>query len=84
MKDVVGIDIGVGSIKIVSVSKIGEQLFLDVLGETKNPAPGWIKDGIKSKSYTQVANAIKMLMSELKIRPKQAVTCLPEDEVISD
>ena len=46
MKDVVGIDIGVGSIKIVSVSKIGEQFFLDTLGETKNPAPGWIKDGI--------------------------------------
>jgi hypothetical protein len=41
-------------IKIVSVSKIENSCF-GVLGETKYPAPGWIKDGIKSKSYTQVS-----------------------------
>lgn len=82
MNDVIGIDIGVGSIKMVSISKDTSGLVLDVIGEAKTPRVPWTKDD-KGNGLTEVANTIKKMISDLKIRSKQVVTSLPEDEVVS-
>ncbi|HOZ80940.1 MAG TPA: type IV pilus assembly protein PilM [Candidatus Woesebacteria bacterium] len=83
MSNLIGVDIGVGSIKIVSVSKMATGYSLEAIGETKNPKSDWVKEGSKGKGMQEVANAIKSLLSDLKIKPKQVVVSLPEDEVVS-
>ena len=83
MNDVIGVDVGAGSIKVVSVRKDGKKFFLESLGETRTPKVDWIKEGGKGKAVARVAQALKSLLSDLKVKQKQAVTCLPEDEVVS-
>jgi type IV pilus assembly protein PilM len=83
MKESYGIDIGMGSIKLVGIEDENGSLRLKTLGETKNPVVDWVKGGIKSKSIETVAGAIKMLLSDMRIKPPQIVASLPEDEVIS-
>ncbi len=82
MSDILGIDIGVGSIKLVSFSKSADKVVLDHLGESKSPRVDWLKDKA-DKEKGEVATAIKNLMNDLKIKAKKVVTCLPEDEVVS-
>ena len=82
MNDFFGIDIGVGSIKIVAMTKNGDQLSLSAIGETPNKGIGWLKDNNK-KSIEAVASSIKILMSDMKLKLKMATTSLPEDEVVS-
>lgn len=82
MNDFFGIDIGVGSIKVVAMNKVGEQLTLTAIGETPNKGSDWLKDTGK-KSMEAVAASIKMLLSDLKLRVRTAATSLPEDEVVS-
>lgn len=43
----------------------------------------WTKLDKTGKALNEVANAIKILITDLKIKPTQAVTSLPEDEVVS-
>lgn len=84
MSDISGIDIGVGSIKLVSVSKDGgDKLVLDAIGETKSPRVDWLKAEKNDKAVLEMATAIKLLLSDLKIKSKKVVTSLPEDEVVS-
>ena len=80
MSDVLGIDIGVGSIKVVSLSKQGDKIVLDSLGESKSPRVDWSKS---DKDKEETATAIKNLLNDLKIKSKKVVTSLPEDEVVS-
>ena len=72
-----------GSIKLVSLSKGTTSLVLDAIGETKTPLVNWTKPDKTGKPMVEVANAIKILLSDLKIKPAQAVVSLPEDEVVS-
>lgn len=81
MSDIVGLDIGVGSIKVVSISKNGEELNLDALGEIKTPRVDWTKGD--NQALSEIANSTKMLLSESKLHAKQAIVSLPEDEVVS-
>jgi type IV pilus assembly protein PilM len=87
MSNIVGIDIGVGTIKVVSVSKNSSGNFvLDAIGEIKNPRPDWrnaIESEKNDKALQDVSNAIRNLLSDLRLKAKQAVVCLPEDEIIS-
>ncbi len=80
MSNVIGIDIGVGSTKVVSLAKVDKGIVLDVVGETKTPNSVWTQGD--PKKMAEVAGAIKLLMADLKIRAKQAVVSLPEDEVV--
>ncbi len=81
MSNVIGIDIGVGSIKIISLSKGEKGTVLDVIGEAKTPNSEWIKgDG---KKMAELVGVIKTLMADLKLKAKQAVVSLPEEEVVS-
>jgi type IV pilus assembly protein PilM len=83
MSDFLGLDIGVGSIKIVSVSKGANGLVLEALGETKTPRVDWTKDEKTNKEIQEVAAAMKLLLNDMKIKSKQVVTSLPEDEIVS-
>lgn len=83
MSDILGIDIGVGSIKIVSVSKENEKVILESIGESKSPRVDWLKTEKGEKAMAEVAGALKMLLSDAKIRAKKVITSLPEDEVVS-
>ncbi|MDD4937690.1 MAG: type IV pilus assembly protein PilM [Candidatus Shapirobacteria bacterium] len=83
MSDVVGIDIGRNTIKLVSLSKNGEILLLDSLGEAKVPMIEIKTDEDKGKFLGESEKIIRDLMDDLKIKPKQVVASLQEDEVIS-
>lgn len=84
MSDILGIDIGANSIKVISLTKEGKNIVLDVVGETKNSKTNWMKDPEKNvKEINEVAAQIKALLNDLKIKAKKAVVCLPEDQVIS-
>jgi type IV pilus assembly protein PilM len=82
MNQICGIDIGVGSIKVVSLDRDNDKVSLVSIGEIKNPAPDWLK-GDGKNGIEDVARAIKSLWSDLKVGHRQAVTSLPEDEVVS-
>lgn len=83
MSNILGIDVGIGSIKIASISKTDDKLILDAIGEIKTPKVDWIKGVDKGKAVEEVSRAIRTLLVDLKVKSKQAVVCLPEEEVIS-
>lgn len=76
-----GIDIGVGSTKVVVLDKSDKGVELEAIGETKTPNGVWMKGD--QKKMAEVAGAIKLLLADLKIHHKQAVVSLPEDQVVS-
>ncbi len=83
MSDFFGIDVGVGTTKIVALSKDANGgIILDAIGETKSPRVEWTKES-KGKQANQVADSIKGLIADLRIKQKQVVATLPEDEVVS-
>jgi len=83
MSEIIGVDVGIGSIKVLSLKKDGEKVFLESIGETRTPQVDWLKGDNKGKSIARVAVALKSLLSDLKIHPKKVVSCLPEDQVVS-
>jgi type IV pilus assembly protein PilM len=84
MSEILGIDIGVGSIKLVSVSKgNGDKLVLEAIGESKTPRVDWLKAEKSDKAISEMSSALKLLLNDLKIKTKKVVTSLPEDEVVS-
>lgn len=83
MSDIVGIDLGLGSIKIVALNKVQDSLVLQSIGEVKTPQIDWIKAEANKKMIDEVAVALKSLLKDLKITNRQAVTALPENEIVS-
>lgn len=83
MNNLLGVDVGKGSIKIVSLLKEEKGVVLEAIGEARTPIADWTKGEHKNKSMEEVAAAIKALMMDMKLKSKTAVTSLPEDEVIS-
>lgn len=83
MSNKIGVDVGMNTIKIVEIDKVGEKLVLQVIGETRTPQVDWLKGEKKNKVMGQLVEAIKSLSSDLKLKNRQAVTCLPEDEIVS-
>ncbi len=83
MSGILGIDIGHGSIKLVLVGKDANGVIsLESIGETKSPAIDE-KNINDSKYFNELANALKSLLGDLKIKNKQVVASLSENEVIS-
>jgi len=79
---ILGIDIGQSTIKAVSLNKVeGKGLVLESLGEVKLPRTDWQKG--ESKALDEVASALKSLLVDLKIKAKEVVACMSEDEVVS-
>lgn len=83
MNRTVGVDVGMNTIKIVEIDKVGEKLVLQVVGETRTPKVDWLKGENRSKVMGQLVEAVKRLASDLKLKNRQAITCLPEDEIVS-
>jgi type IV pilus assembly protein PilM len=79
---ILGIDIGQSTIKAVLLNKVeGKGLILEAIGETKLPRNDW-QNG-DNKALEEVANAIKALLVDSKIKAKEAVVCMSEDQVVS-
>ena len=66
MSDVVGIDLGLKSIKVVALNGTREALVLAAVGEIKTPSVEWMKAEANKKSIEEVANAVKSLIKDLK------------------
>lgn len=77
-----GLDIGHSKIKLVFLEKKGEEMVIvKQVGEVATPASNWRLAG--DKGLEAVANSIKMMISDLKLKTKECVLSLPEDEVVS-
>lgn len=83
MSDIVGIDLGLGSIKVVALNRNQQLLSLAAIGEIKTPNGDWMKSNATKKSVEDVGQALKSLMKDMKISGRQAVTALPEYEIVS-
>lgn len=83
MSEIVGIDIGRNTIKLVSLSKGTDGLVLDSLGEVVTPRMKIKSDEDKVRLLSESEEPIKKLIEDLKISPKKVIASLPEDEVIS-
>lgn len=76
----VGLDIGVSSIKVVSLVK-EEQFKLVSLGSIPVPSPGMLSE--VETDLQNVAGAIKKLFEATKIDEKEVVVALPESKVFT-
>lgn len=74
-----GIDIGVSSIKVVQVAKDGNAWKLIAAGIAPTPPPGLVSD--LPRDLTSVAEALTKLLADAKITEKNAVLSLPEEKV---
>jgi type IV pilus assembly protein PilM len=83
MSDIVGIDLGLSSIKVVALNKVQDKLVLASIGEIKTPNLEWMKADASKKSIDEVSEALKSLLKDLKITNRQVVTALPESEIVS-
>jgi type IV pilus assembly protein PilM len=82
MSSVLGIDVGQDTVKIVSLSNDNSKVVLESIGENRTPKVDG-KEKNKDKFLIEAGKVIKGLLSDLKIKNKQVVVSLPEDEVIS-
>lgn len=80
-KITVGLDIGFSSVKVVSLSKEGDQFRLNSLGSIPSPQPGIISDA--DTDLENLANAIKRLFAAVGISQKEVVIALPESKVFT-
>lgn len=80
-KITVGLDLGLASIKIVSLNKEGNQYKLVSLGSIPAPSPGILSDN--EEALEAVAEVIKKLMMAAKIDQKEVVAALPESKVFT-
>lgn len=83
MSGVVGVDIGHGSIKLAIINKeISGVFLLENIGESKIPLVN-DRDENRAKYFDSVGSSLKSLLGDLKIKTKQVVANLPENDVIS-
>jgi len=82
MSSVVGIDISQKTVKIACLSNENSKIVLESIGEIKLPQVEKNETN-KDKFLMVFGKSIKSLLSDLKIKGKQVVVSLPEDEVIS-
>ncbi len=83
MNDVLGVDIGHGSVKLVLLDKaVDGVISLVNMGEYKVPIVDE-KSVDKSKYFSEVSGSLKKILNDLKIKSKQAVVSLSENDVIS-
>jgi type IV pilus assembly protein PilM len=84
MSNIVGLDVGQNGIKVVSIDKdAAGKLSLSLIGETKSPQMDGNTDGSKDKYFKELSQSLKTLILDLKIKGKQVVVNLPENEVVS-
>lgn len=77
----VGLDIGISSIKVVSLVRDKQSARLLSLGAIPAPQPGIVSDS--DTGLEAVATAIKKLLSAAKIDTKEVIAALPESKVFT-
>ncbi len=82
MSSIVGIDISKNKVKIVCLSNENSKIVLESIGEIKLPKVDKNETN-KDNFLMTYGKLIKNLLSDLKIKGKQVVVSLPEDEVVS-
>lgn len=83
MNNYLGVDIGQSSVKIVSINKENKEKFiLESIGEGKLGLSE-INQSDLGKRWGAIGKAIKTVIADNKIKNKQVVASLPENEVIS-
>ena len=82
MSSILGIDIGQSTVKIACLSSDNSKVVLEAIGESRTPQSE-NKETDRDKVLIETGKVIKTLLSDLKIKDKQAVVSLPENEVIS-
>ncbi len=82
MNSVLGIDIGQNTVKIVCLSGENSKITLESIGKSITTKVE-NKETDKDKFLNEAGKVIKVLLDDLKIKNKQAVVSLSEDEVIS-
>jgi len=82
MSSIVGIDIGQSTVKIACLSNDSSKIVLNAVGESKILKTE-NNEIDRDKFLIEVGKEIKNLLNDLKIKEKQAVVGLPENEVIS-
>ncbi len=80
-RSIIGLDIGLSSIKAVVLSHNEKPPRLVSLGQIASPQPGIISEA--DLDLEAVANAIKNLVSELKSPSKDVVIALPESKIFT-
>lgn len=83
MSDIIGVDLGLGTIKVVALNGNQGKVVLAGVGEIKTPAVEWMKAEANKKNIEEVATALKSLTKDLKLIGRQAVVALPEYEIVS-
>ena len=82
MSSTLGVDIGQNTIKIVCLSDDNGKVNLEIIGESRMAK--FVEEEVDRDKYLDEAGKIiKTLLSDLKIKKKQVVASLPENEVIS-
>ncbi len=79
----IGVDIGLKSIRVVILDKNQENYVLTGIGEVASPGTDWISSQTTGKNIEEVSKAIKVLLKDLKVNTKLAATALPEHETVS-
>lgn len=79
-KIVVGLDIGISSIKVVALAR-EKTAKLVSLGSIPSPIPGMVSDA--DPDLQNVAAAIKRLLDATKIEGKEVIAALPESKVFT-
>lgn len=74
-----GIDVGVSSIKVVELTKDSSAWELIAAGIAPTPPPGLVSD--LPRDLTSVSQALGKLLAEAKITEKNVVLSLPEEKV---
>lgn len=77
----VGLDIGFFSIKVVALSKEGDQFRLVSLGSIPAPRPGIVSDS--DADLEVLANSIKQLLGAARIDSREVITALPESRIFT-
>jgi len=76
-----GLDVGSHQIKIVKLSKSGNQYRLIALGAAPSTQKGILSEA--ESDLTALATIIKKLHQETKINTKNVVSALPQDQVFT-
>ncbi len=82
MSSIVGIDISQNTVKIACLSNENSKIVLESIGEIKLPKAEK-KEVNRDRFSTVFGKSIKSLLNDLKIKGRQVVVSLPEDEVVS-
>jgi len=79
--DFIGLDIGSSLIKVAQVAHQGGKFRLLALGKANTPHPGLTSEA--AKDHVAVAEVIKKLLADLRIKTQNVVVALPESKITS-